>query len=66
MWLKENTVDYIISGGDEKILRILEPIHYFANYHNSLSDNELKLPNFKDSSIINKIPILYETLGDSN
>jgi hypothetical protein len=52
MRLKENTVDYIVSGGDEKVIRILEPIHYFANYHNSISEAQLKLPNFADSSII--------------
>jgi hypothetical protein len=38
MRVKEKTIDYIISGGDEKVLWILEPIHFFANYYNSNSD----------------------------
>jgi hypothetical protein len=48
MRLKENTFDYIVSGGDEKVLWILEPIHYFANYFNTNNKSNLKLPNFTD------------------
>jgi hypothetical protein len=66
MRLKEDTVDYIVSGGDEKVLRILEPIHYFANYHNSISEKQLKLPNFSDNSLVSQDPILYQTIGESN
>jgi hypothetical protein len=66
MRLKDNTFDYIVSGGDEKILRILEPIHYFANFHNSLSTCQLKLPNFSDDCLICQDPILYHTVGESN
>ena len=33
----------IVCGGDEKILRILEPNNFFINYHNQISGKNLHL-----------------------
>ena len=37
--LGKNCIDYICSGGDEKVLRLLEPIPVIANYINKLNNN---------------------------
>ena len=41
--VKENTLDVIICGADEKVIRIVEPPACFANYLNTFTETNLHL-----------------------
>lgn len=58
-------IDLIICGADEKILRVFEPTAIFANFLNTLSQNNLHLyfpsQNDEDQVLLKKDPLLYRT-----
>ena len=41
--VKENTIDVIVCGADEKVVRVIEPPACFANYLNTFNEHSLHL-----------------------
>lgn len=65
--IKDQVSDMIICGADEKVLRLLEPVPHFINYHNVLTNTEIKLhlPENEENFLISRKPLIYKTMMES-
>lgn len=59
--------DLLVCGGDEKVVRILEPLTHFINFHNLISSDSIRLFSKRESELLaHKNPLLYKISNESN